>query len=117
MAIAGPGARFPYLHVTLRVRDRVYQAEALLDTGFDGDAIIPVTRTADLGGADNYQRWRLADGSRLLAPVYLGNLSVSGQPGFSARVAAVGDEYLIGLGAIRGFKVTLDHGRTVTVEP
>ena len=34
-------SRFPYLPVRWQVRQQTYEAEALLDTGFDGGIAVP----------------------------------------------------------------------------
>lgn len=56
--------RFPYLPLTLTVGEQTAQVEALLDTGFDGDIVVPLSLIANDQPPDEYRNWALADGSR-----------------------------------------------------
>src|SRR5439155_17483775 len=62
--------RFPYLPLYLEVRQRNERVEALVDTGFDGDVVVPSDFIADTERPDSYLSCRLADTSEVLAPVY-----------------------------------------------
>jgi predicted aspartyl protease len=55
--------RFPYVPITLTVRDFVVEAEALLDTGFDGEIIVPDGFIPASMRPHRYLRWTLVDGS------------------------------------------------------
>jgi predicted aspartyl protease len=71
-------ARFPYLPLTLRVRRYTTTVLALLDTGFDGDIVLPLDLLPAGLAPDAYFRWMLADGTRIQAPTYDGTV-VMGQ--------------------------------------
>ena len=109
--------RFPYLPVRVEVHGFVYEGYALLDTGFDGDVILPEKWVSDIGSEGWHRHYILADGSEVHAPIYDGNLAFNGFGPFPAVIALIGDEALIGVHAIRRFRVVLDHGQRVVVEP
>lgn len=109
--------RFPYLPVRVEVHGFVYEGYALLDTGFDGDVILPERCVSDIGAAGWHRHYILADGSEVRAPIYDGSLAFNGLGPFPSVIAVIGDEALIGVHAIRRFRVILDHGQRVVVEP
>src|SRR5713226_3071463 len=103
--------RFPYLPIHLLLRQHELDLEALLDTGFDGDLVIAEGSLADLGPADRYLRWRLADGSRVRSPGYLGSAHIASIGPIPIVVRILGDEHLVGRSLTDRFAVLLDHGR------
>ena len=109
-------SRFPYLPIRLQVRQQTYEAEALIDTGFDGGIAVPPD-LLEGQPPDWYQRWTLADGSQVLAPAYLGTAQVGHFQPAPILIIALGDEYLLGLNVVTLFTVILDHGQRVIVEP
>ena len=81
-------AHFPYIPVTVFLNKRVETVEALLDTGFDGDLIIPEGLMTNGKPPDSYLRFTLADQvTSVLAPAYLGRVEVAelGVPGVIGR--------------------------------
>jgi len=116
------GPRFPYL--SLRVssvpsRNPVeIEAEAFVDTGFDGDLIIPAALIPDSPLPDGYLTWRLGDGSDVVAAYYVGTVEIVGLPGsFPAVVSILGDEAIVGRSLTDRFTVIFDHGQRIIVEP
>lgn len=94
----------------------------LIDTGFSGDIAIPDTEELRAYEADAYATWAMADGSEVMAPVFLGTIhfpDLEGEVGVIAGVSitVLGDQPLIGQGLLRNFTITLDHGRKVILEP
>jgi predicted aspartyl protease len=63
-------AYFPYILLTVAIRNREERVEALLDTGFDGDIVIPPHLLTNGTPPESYLRWTLADGSTVMAPAY-----------------------------------------------
>jgi hypothetical protein len=62
-------AHFPYIPVTVVLNKRIETIEALLDTGFDGDLIIPEGLMTNGKPPDSYLRFTLADQvTSVLAP-------------------------------------------------
>lgn len=115
-------SRFPYLPIHLQVRinpttDKEADLEALLDTGFDGDVVVPSNFHSNGHPPEAYLRWTLADGSQVEAPAFRGVLYIGEMGPISVVVTALGDEPMIGRKAITRFTVTLDHGQRVIVEP
>ena len=112
---------FPYIPVTVVLHKRTETVEALLDTGFDGDLIIPEGLLTNGKPPDSYLRFTLADQvTTVLAPAYLGRVEVAelGDAGFYAAIISVlGTEAIIGRNLVRHFHIALDHGRQVIVRP
>ena len=67
--------RFPYLPIHIESRAGQTDADALLDTGFDGDFALPPEALTS-SQPDGHLRSTLADGSLVLAPYYIGTISV-----------------------------------------
>ena len=109
-------SRFPYVPIRWQVGQQTYEAEALLDTGFDGGVAVPPNFFQGQA-ADTYQRWTLADGAQVQAAVYRGTVQVGTFDPTQALIIALGDEHIIGLGVLNNFTVTFDHGQRVTVRP
>ena len=108
--------RYPYLLVELRVGDQLMVVDALVDTGLDGDLVLP-EQTPFEQSADSYRSWRFADGSGVDAPVYYGTLRIGEFDQVPADIARLGRETIIGRGVIDRYLVTFDHGARVLVEP
>ena len=109
--------RFPYLPLYLEVRQRNERVEALVDTGFDGDVVVPSDFIADTERPDSYLSCRLADTSEVLAPVYRSHVRMDGFGSFPVLVLVLGDEPIVGRGVTDRFTIILDHGQQVRVEP
>lgn len=113
--------RYPYIPLTVVVNKRSETIEALLDTGFDGDLILPEGLLTNGKPPDSYLRFTLADQvTNVLTPAYLGMVEMAelGEAGVSAAIIGVlGNEALIGRNLARRFRIILDHGRQVIVEP
>lgn len=107
---------FPYISVTIHVRGQTISAEALLDTGFDGVIAVPTGSLAALGRPSLYRRWSLADGSQVVTPTCVGEVQIAGHERFPAAITELGSEVLVGVRAIRQFRVVLGRGKSVTVE-
>ncbi len=109
-------SHFTYSPIRLTVRGRTVAIEAFLDTGFDGDIVIPPGVIADEGAPDKYFSWFLADGSRVRAPAYLGTVEVGSLGTFGVAVTVLGDEPIVRRRVTDRFRVTLDHGRRLVIE-
>jgi predicted aspartyl protease len=110
-------SRFPYLPVQVDVGQDAVDVEALLDTGFDGDVALPPDLLPSGEPPAGYMMCRLADGSLVAVPVFRGTVKVGSFGVFQAYITALGDEPLVGRGVSDRFRITLDHGRQVIVEP
>jgi len=109
--------RFPYILGRVHIGGQGVDVEALLDTGFDGDVAIPDALIKQAGSPDGHSRWRLADGTSVLVPYYVGTVELAGLGPFLALVIVLGDEPLFGAGAARHVTIVLDHGRRVLLQP
>jgi predicted aspartyl protease len=108
---------FPYLPLTVRVRGQSAVIEALLDTGFDGDIVVPQDFVNAGEPPDGYLHWTLADGSQVEAAAYLGTAVLGSYGPFDVVINALGDEPIVGRSFSDRFTITLDHGHQVIVEP
>ena len=106
-------ANYPYLSVRLAIGDWQFDAQVLMDTGFEGSLVIPNSAMSlGLGDPDASSSWLLADGSTVETPVYLGAIEILGLPEIPDVVIAVlGDDYILGRRVIDRYEVTLDHGQ------
>jgi predicted aspartyl protease len=109
--------RFPYvsLHLTLGRYSR--QLEALIDTGFDGDLIVPADYPTQGLHPVQFLDAVLADRSQISVPTYAGVARIGDIEIAPVLVLKLGDVAIVGTNVIRRFTVTLDHGRRVIVEP
>jgi predicted aspartyl protease len=119
--------RFPFLPLTVHVRvtnrkNIDLDTHALIDTGFSGDIVVPATEELKQYPADAYATWTMADGSEVMAPIFLGTIhfphlddEVAVMVGVTVTV--LGDQPLIGQSVLRRFILTLDHGKQVILEP
>lgn len=109
--------RFPYIPMVLSFGQKRGSVEALLDTGFEGDVIIPESFALDAGPSDGVRVFRLADGSRINRAAFGGTVSIGGFSTIQVLVVALGDECLMGVRLASRFSITLDHGRRLLIEP
>ena len=113
-------SRFPYISIRIDFREEPYQLEleAFIDTGFDGELILPMALAADLPPSKRITTWRMADGSPIRTPHYPITVQVLGLSGnFEANASLLGDLTMIGRLITNRFRINLDHGREVVVEP
>ena len=118
---------YPFLPLTIHVRISQrktidLQTQALIDTGFSGDIVVPASDELKLSTPDAYATWTMADGSEVLVPMFLGSIrfpdldeDVAEMVGVSITV--LGDVALIGHSVLKRFTLTLDHGKQVILEP
>jgi predicted aspartyl protease len=119
--------KYPFLPLTIHVRvtnrkQFDLQTQALIDTGFSGDIVVPVTEELRQYTPGAYATWTMADGSEVLAPIFLGEIrfpQLDEEVGemVGVTVTLLGDQALIGQSILRRFTLTLDHGKQVILEP
>jgi predicted aspartyl protease len=119
--------KYPFLPLTIHVRvtnrkQIDLDAEALIDTGFSGDIVVPTTGELKEFPPDAYATWTMADGSEVLAPIFLGTIRFPELDEDMAEMVGVtvtvlGDAALIGQSILKHFTLTLDHGKQVILEP
>jgi predicted aspartyl protease len=118
---------YPFLplsiHVRVSHRKKIdITTQVLIDTGFSGDIVVPATEELKQYSPDAYATWTMADGSEVMAPIFLGSIrfpeieeGVAEMVGVTVTV--LGDAALIGQSILRRFRLTLDHGKQVILEP
>ncbi len=106
---------YPFLPVSVEVRNFRESVPAFVDTGFDGFLILPDTYLSRLGPPDFVGRWTLADGSTVEAAEFRGAVRIEGlQPFVQARITCLGAEVILGRAVVNRFSVTFDHGQGIT---
>lgn len=109
--------RFPYVPITITVGSIAVGFDALLDTGFEGALIAPRTFAATAGRPTGYGVFTLADGSSAAGPAFLGTVAIGTLGTVPIQIVALGDECLTGRELSDLFRIILDHGRQLIVEP
>jgi hypothetical protein len=94
---------FPYLPITVLINKHLLTFDALLDTGFEGDIIIPEDSVPKGQTPDSYFHLEVA------------NLGDSGSS--AAIICALGAEAIVGRNLARRFHIALEYGRRITVRP
>ena len=109
---------FPFLEIRVSIEGWETNCLALLDTGFSGHLVIPEgVLPADIGQPDHPAFYRTADGRSVRSDVFLGEVEIPGlNPMTNVFIGVLGDKYLIGLGIIERYTVTLIRGEQVVVE-
>jgi predicted aspartyl protease len=115
--------RYPFLPLSIHVRvtnrkNIDLNTQALIDTGFSGDIVVPVTGELKQYPPDAIATWSLADGSEVMAPIFLGTIrfpqldeEVAEMVGVTVTV--LGDLALIGQSVLRRFTLTLNADGTL----
>lgn len=109
--------RVPFLPITVALGRPSTPFEALLDTGLEGDPIVPETPTRGPIGIRGCLAFGMAEGSEILRPIDDGTAIVGPLGAFPVVVVPLGDECPIGVRFASGFLVTPDHGRQPVVDP
>lgn len=110
------GTRYPYLPVRVRVGEEDRSFEALVDTGLDGDLILPVETDIE-EDPQEFRRWAFADGTIVEAPVYFDAVRLGHLDPVPATIALLGEEFILGRGIVDLYRVTFDRGARIVVEP
>ena len=109
---------FPYIPIRITIEEWETEAEALLDTGFSGEIVIPETAMPeDIGPPAYHAPYRVADDREILAPVFYGNIQIPGLPPVSdIAIVVLGSRYIIGVGVIGLYRIILERGTQVIIE-
>ena len=109
---------FPFLPIRVTIRGWETEAVALVDTGFSGDLVIPEYALPSDIGPPNYPiTYRVADDRFTSAGMFYGDIEILGLPPISrVSIGPLGSKYIIGLGIIERYVVTLERGERVIVE-
>ena len=109
---------FPFLEIRVSIREWETKSLALVDTGFSGDLVIPEgVLDKDVGQPDHMRLYRMADGRTARSDIFLGEVEIAGlAPMSDIAIGVLGNKYIIGLGIIERYVVTLMRGERVVVE-
>jgi predicted aspartyl protease len=108
--------RSPFLTIRLQIGAQILDVEAVLDTGFEGEVMIPPSLIPVGEVPDAAFTWVFPDGSVVSAPAYAGTIQL-GQLGiFGVMITGLGIEILVGRQVLDRFKVCFDHGQRVTLD-
>ncbi len=109
---------FPYLPIRVVVNGWATEAEALLDTGFSGEIIVPEDALPDdIGPPAYFITYRVADNRIVSSPVYYGDIEIPGLPPISdVAIGALANRYIVGVGVMEQYRIILNRGRQVIVE-
>ncbi len=106
---------YPYLQVRCRIHDREFDASGLVDTGFDGGLVIPVSQGRGMPEPPRQVIVRLGDGSLARTAEFVGTVSL-GNKDMQVTVMFLGNEYLIGREIVDQLRLCFHHGQYLEVE-
>ena len=107
--------RFPYLPVVVSLGGRPISVDALIDTGFNADMVVP--GNVDLGPSASEVDLTLGNNSNIRVSRVLGYVQIGDFAPVPAEILSTGSLYVIGMGILRRYEVILDHGQRVIVNP
>jgi len=105
---------YPLLEIAVIIGSQSFVGEALPDTGFDGDVIIPLSVGEEVLKGSEEVVLQVADGFDILVEARGGELLLADRS-FEVAVRALGDEYLIGRGVLDQLEICFEFGRSVRV--
>ena len=108
--------RFPFVPVRIELGGRVFEETAILDTGFDGEVVIPQSRAEGLQ-PDDSARFVFPDGTVVEPDIFRGIVQLADMEPTIAEIAALGTEFIVGIRILSRYEVILDHGQRVIVNP
>jgi predicted aspartyl protease len=111
-------APYPSLKVRYDIQGITGETFALVDTRFDGHFVVPDSLIGGLPQPSHLDRARMANGDIVVVAVFNGTVELVDEPWpIPALILALGNEYLIGIRTLIHFRVVVDHGQRVLVEP
>ena len=108
--------RYPSFPVRIELAGRVFEENAVLDTGFDGEVAVPVSRVEGLE-TDEFERFAFPDGTVVEPGIFRGSVQLADLPPVPAEIVALGSEFIIGIQILIRYEIILDHGQRVIVNP
>lgn len=108
--------RFPILRIRVELADRVFEENALLDTGFDGEIVIPKARAQGLQ-PDDIGRFVFPDGTEVEPGRFKGVARLNDLEPVPVEIIALGAEFIVGIRLLSRYEIILDHGQRVIVNP
>lgn len=110
--------RYPSLRIRFSINGYYGECVALVDTGCDVGLVVPRSLVPGLSAPNQLIGVSTASGEKLEAPAYAGTAELFDEPTpVGTIILVLGDECLVGLPMLNHFRVTLDHGQRIIVEP
>ena len=106
---------YPYLRFSCRVQNRRFNAEAFVDTGYDGGLVIPESERIGMPSPLTAIPIELGDGRRIFAGVYAGTVMLEDER-FQVTVLFLGNEYLIGREVVDQLRLCFHRGQYLEIE-
>lgn len=103
---------YPYLDIVLSIGTSELLGEALPDTGYDGDVIVPRLLASEIAAAPIQSVLRMADQHPVHVDTWDGQLDLNGAP-FTVQISAFGDEFIVGRGVLNQLEICFCFGREV----
>lgn len=108
-------SRFPYLPIQITT-NRTISIKALLDTGFDGEVILPAEIVTNGELPNWYVECKLADDSVVEVPAFFCSVKLGNKRLNDIVLLIMGDEPIIGRELIKHSKITLYYGKKIILE-
>ncbi len=106
---------YPYLKVRCRIHDREFEASGLVDTGFDGGLVIPVSQGRGMPEPPRQVIVRLGDGSLARTAEFVG-MVLLGNKQMQVTVMFLGNEYLVGRQIVDQLHLCFHYGEYLEIE-
>ena len=91
--------------------------DGYIDTGFEGEVLLPESFYAQLGMPESRTTLLLPSGEIVTVGTFDAEMEMPGLVDrFPVTATLLGDEFLVGIRVLENYRVILDHGREVIVE-
>jgi hypothetical protein len=107
-------SRFPYIEIGVRIGAEWFTGEALVDTGYDGELIIPLTLVPESSGAVSESNLVMPDGHVHEVDGWSAELLIEDHS-FLVDATAFGDELIVGRDVISQMEVCFEFGRSIRI--
>ena len=107
---------FPFVPVRIELQGRVFEENAILDTGFDGEIAIPKAYAEGLE-PEGSEPFAFPDGTVVEPDKFTGIVRLADMEPTTAEIVALGSEFIVGIRILIRYEVILDHGQRVIINP
>jgi predicted aspartyl protease len=122
MSVIASSSHFPYLPVHLKIvvsQNELSELdlEALVDTGFDGNLAMAKNLIPEFAEPISQSIWTLADETDVVVFAYAAYITIGKSKPILTSIIGLGEEAILGRGITDRYKLILDHGSKIIVEP